>query len=144
MENIVTRIGRLLGLRLPNSNRTVRPVPQSQEVVPPTPKPKMKQKHSAPIIAELKAKGLTYKQIGHKINLSRQRVHQIYHAHLISESSWTKGLSVRNQAMLNKLDITSREQIVQAINDGRIKPRGTKNYGIGSYTELVKWAGINP
>lgn len=103
----------------------------------------MKRQDITGLIIDLRSKGLTLEQIGNKIGVSRQRVHQIYHIHKIESVSWTKGLSVRSQSILKHLKLNSLDEVQQAIKDGRIKPKIRKNFGVGSYTELIKWAGTS-
>jgi hypothetical protein len=107
----------------------------------------MKLRESINQVTELRDKGQTYRVIGQQLGFSKQRVHQILRASKTlkeKENLWTNGLSVRNVAILSKLQITSREVAIHAIKTGDIKPFKWANYGATSYTELCEWLGIQP
>ena len=148
MEAVMSRIGRMLGLRLHNSDRPVHAVPQSQQTIPSSPNtPSMKLRESINQVTELRSKGHTYKSIGQQLGFTKQRVHQILRSAKTlkeNESLWTHGLSARNVAILSKLHIASREVAIHAIKTGDIRPFKWANYGATSYTELCEWLGIKP
>ena len=148
MEAVMSRIGRMLGLRLHNSDRPVHAVPQSQQTIPSSPNtPSMKLRESINQVTELRSKGHTYKAIGQQLGFTKQRVHQILRSAKTlkeNENLWTHGLSARNVAILSKLHITSREVAIHAVNTGDIRPFKWANYGATSYTELCEWLGIQP
>ena len=91
METVMSRIGRMLGLRMHNTNRTVCPVPQSTQTVSSGPdtitinkavskktRKLLKQKYmkindSINKINELRIKGYTYKAIGDEIARRQQQ-----------------------------------------------------------------------
>jgi len=99
METVMSRIGRLLGMRMHNPTRPVCPVPQSTEAVPSNTdtfevvavskkkksrkhnvllKPKyMKLNESIDTVKKLRSEGLTYRLIGEHLKMSKQRVYQI-------------------------------------------------------------------
>ena len=148
MEAVMSRIGRMLGLRLHNSDRPVHAVPQSLQTISSSPNTiAMKLRDSVNQVTELRSKGHTYKAIGQQLGFTKQRVHQILRsAKTLKEKQalWTNGLSVRNVSILSKLHITSREVAIHAIKTGDIRPFKWANYGATSYTELCEWLGIQP
>jgi hypothetical protein len=166
METVMSRIGRLLGMRLHSSNRTVRTVPQSQEAVQSSPnttkvvatsksrKKKvllketyMKLSDSINKVKELRDKGLTYQAIGNELKISKQRVCQIIVAgkkRNLDQSKWTHGLSSRNAKLMEKLDIKSTNEAIIEINSGKIIPHRFPNFGRKSYVDLCKWLGVDP
>lgn len=152
MEGIVSRIGSLLGMRLHNATGTVRSVPSGNEEVPKRRKntrkrpDNMKLKESIDQVVEMRASKLTYREIGEKLGISKQRVYQILSEQKRIETErneWSYGLSVRNRSILRTLKIESREQAIEAIKEKRIKPLLFKNYGYRSFSELCQWLGID-
>ena len=89
METVMSRIGRMLGLRMHNSNRTLCPVPQSIQTVSINPdtiaidkvvrkKTRKLLKHtymkindSIDKIKEMRLKGYTYQAIGDEMKISK-------------------------------------------------------------------------
>lgn len=160
METVMSRIGRLLGLRLHSSNRPVCPMPQSEQtipsnttpapVIPPKKKkrlPRVKLTEAIDKVTELRKQGLTYKQIGVQLKMTKQRVHQILVANKKKESAkhlWTHGLSVRNIRIIQQLKINGQAELKQGIENGDIQPFKYKNFGLKSYHDLCAWAGVQP
>mgnify|MGYP000243450107 CR=1 FL=1 len=166
METVMSRIGRLLGMRLHSSNRVVHTVPQSQEAVQSSAnttkvetltrnrkknvllKPTyMKLSYSIDKVQHLRSKGMTYQAIGNELKMTKQRVYQIILAgkqRSLDQSKWTYGLSVRNANLMDKLDIKSTHEAISAINSGKIIPNRWPNFGQKSYIDLCKWLGVEP
>ncbi|MCG3769821.1 MAG: hypothetical protein JW384_00952 [Nitrosomonadaceae bacterium] len=165
METVMSRIGRMLGMRMHNSNRPVCPVPQSTQTVssgPDTvaidkePKKKkrkylkhtyMKTNDSIDKVREFRVKGLTYKAIGAELNISKQRVFQIIAAGKkrdASNNKWTAGLSSRNANLMEKLGIKDKETAIHAIHTRDIVPFKWPNFGVRSYHDLCSWLGTLP
>ena len=165
METVMSRIGRMLGLRMHNTKRPVCPVPQSIQTVssgPDTvaiakvPKRKtrkhlkstyMKTSDSIDKVNALRADGLTYKGIGHVMNISKQRVFQIIAAGKkrdASNNKWTAGLSSRNANLMEKLGIKDKETAIHAIHTRDIVPLKWKNFGLRSYHDLCAWLETPP
>ena len=136
METVMSRIGRLLGMRMHNPTRPVCPVPQSTEAVPsntdtaPVEQPviskkKKSRKHnvllkpnymklsdSIDTVVKLRSEGLTYRLIGEHLKMSKQRVYQIIQAGRqrdLDRSKWTFGLSVRNAKLMDRLEFKCKE-----------------------------------
>ena len=162
METVMSRIGRMLGLRMHNTNRPVHTVPQSQETVSSStdtvaidnaPKRKtrkrlksthMKINDSIDKVNALRADGLTYKGIGHVMNISKQRVFQIMSASKRRDDAnkkWTAGLSVRNTNLMDKLGFQDKETVINAIKNREIAPFKWPNFGRRSYSDLCSWLG---
>lgn len=169
METVMSRIGRLLGLRLHRSNRPVCAVPQSEQAVSSSPNPApvetktkrtrtkkhhvllkpnyMKLNESIDQVTELRAKGLTYRLIGEHLKMSKQRVYQIIQAGKqrdLDRSKWTFGLSVRNAKLMDRLELKSKEEARNAVLSGGIAPLKWVNFGRKSYTDLCKWLDVKP
>ena len=165
METVMSRIGRMLGLRMHNTKRTLCPVPQSTQTVssgPDTvaidkaPKKKtrkhlkhtyMKTNDSIDKVKAFRVKGLTYKAIGVELNISKQRVFQIIAAGKKRDSSnnkWTAGLSSRNTHLMEKLDIKDKATAIHAIHNRDIVPFKWPNFGVRSYHDLCSWLGTLP
>ena len=165
METVMSRIGRLLGMRMHSANRTMHSVSQSPEEAQrnaPTfkveatskrkksvlLKPKyMKLNESIDQVNKLRADGLTYRLIGEHLKMSKQRVYQIILAGKQRDTDrdlWTYGLSVRNTNLMNKLGITSNDSARVAVLTGEIAPFRWPNFGRKSYTDLCKWLGVEP
>ena len=161
METAMSRIGRLLGLRLHSSNRPVHAVPQSEQTIPsnPTPAPvipaptkkkrtpRVKLTESIEKVTELRKQGLTYQVIGDTLKMSKQRVYQIIQAGKqrdLDRSKWTFGLSVRNAKLMEKLGITSNESARVAVLTGEIAPFKWANFGRKSYNDLCQWLDVKP
>lgn len=163
METVMSRIGRLLGMRMHNQARPVCPVPQSTEEVPSntntfevvavSKKKKdkkqiyMKLSDSIDQVRKLRSEGLTYRLIGEHFKMSKQRVYQIIKAGQqrdIERAKWTYGLSVRNAKLMEKLGITSNESARVAVLTGEIAPFKWDNFGRKSYNDLCQWLDVKP
>lgn len=165
METVMSRIGRMLGLRMHNTKRPVCPVPQSIQTVSSSPdtvtidkapkrktrkhlKPKyMKTSDSIDKVNALRADGLTYKSIGHVMNISKQRVFQIVAAGKKRDEAskqWTAGLGSRNTSLMKKLGIKDKEAALHAIKVRDIVPFKWPNFGIRSYHDLCAWLDTTP
>lgn len=174
METVMSRIGRLLGMRMHNPTRPVCPVPQSTEAVPSSTNPApveqpvisskskkkrsrkqkvlikskyMKLKDSIDAVKNLRNEGLTYRLIGEHLKISKQRVYQIIQAGQqrdIDQSKWTHGLSIRNSKLMDRLEITSKETARNSVLSGDIAPLKWPNFGLKSYTDLCKWLDVKP
>lgn len=168
METVMSRIGRLLGMRMHNQTRPVCPVPQSTEAVPSSPntfevvavskkksrkrnvllKSKyMKLNESIDAVVKLRGEGLTYRLIGEHLKMSKQRVYQIIQAGRqrdLDRAKWTFGLSVRNSKLMDRLELKSKEDARNAVLSGGIAPLKWVNFGRKSYTDLCKWLDVKP
>lgn len=169
METVMSRIGRLLGMRMHNPTRPVCPVPQSTEAVPSSPntfevvavskkkksrrnnillKSKyMKLNESIDAVVKLRGEGLTYRLIGEHLKMSKQRVYQIIQAGRqrdLDRAKWTFGLSVRNAKLMDRLELKSKEDARNAVLSGGIAPLKWVNFGRKSYTDLCKWLDVKP
>ena len=173
METVMSRIGRLLGMRMHNPTRPVCPVPHSTEAVPsntdtaPVEQPIIKKKKnrnrrksnvllkpnymklndSINAVVKLRSEGLTYRLIGEHLKISKQRVYQIIQAGQqrdIDQSKWTHGLSIRNSKLMDRLEITSKETARNAVLSGDIAPLKWPNFALKSYTDLCKWLDVKP
>ena len=169
METVMSRIGRLLGMRMHNPTRPVCPVPQSTEAVPSntdtfevvavSKKKKsrrnnillkskyMKLNESIDAVVKLRGEGLTYRLIGEHLKMSKQRVYQIIQAGRqrdLDRSKWTFGLSVRNAKLMDRLEFKCKEDARKAVLSGGIAPLKWVNFGRKSYTDLCKWLDVKP
>ena len=165
METVMSRIGRMLGLRMHDTKRTVCPVPQSTETVSSGPdtiaidkvlKRKtrkrlkhtyMKTKDSIDKVNALRIKGFTYKAIGAEMKLSKQRIFQIIASGKkrdADNSKWTAGLSSRNAHLMERLGIQDKETAINAIHAREIAPLKWPNFGMRSYHDLCAWLGTLP
>lgn len=168
METVMSRISRLLGMRMHNPTRPVCPVPQSTEAVPSSPntfevvavskkksrkrnvllKSKyMKLNESIDAVVKLRGEGLTYRLIGEHLKMSKQRVYQIIQAGRqrdLDRAKWTFGLSVRNAKLMDRLELKSKEDARNAVLSGGIAPLKWVNFGRKSYTDLCKWLDVKP
>ena len=172
METVMSRIGRLLGVRMHNPTRPVCPVPQSTEAVPsntdtaPVEQPViskkkkksrknnillkpnyMKLNESIDTVKKLRSEGLTYRLIGEHLKLSKQRVYQIIQAGRqrdLDRSKWTFGLSVRNAKLMDRLEFKCKEDARKAVLSGGIAPLKWANFGRKSYTDLCQWLDVKP
>lgn len=168
METVMSRIVRLLGMRMHNPTRPVCPVPQSTEAVPSSPntfevvavskkksrkrnvllKSKyMKLNESIDAVVKLRGEGLTYRLIGEHLKMSKQRVYQIIQAGRqrdLDRAKWTFGLSVRNSKLMDRLELKSKEDARNAVLSGGIAPLKWVNFGRKSYTDLCKWLDVKP
>jgi hypothetical protein len=163
METVMSRIGRLLGMRLHNQARPVCPVPQSTEEVPSntntfevvavSKKKKdkkrihMKLSDSIDQVNKLRSEGLTYRLIGEHFKMSKQRVYQIIKAGQqrdIERAKWTYGLSVRNAKLMDFLELKSKEAARNAVLSREIAPFKWDNFGRKSYTDLCQWLEVKP
>lgn len=107
----------------------------------------MKLEESIKIASELRAKGLTMNAIGQQLGVSRQRIHQILNSNIHMEnerSKWTFGLSTRNIRIVQSLNLTTKQEVIDAIILQKIFPNMTKNFGIRSYFDLCEWANVQP
>lgn len=164
METVMSRIGRLLGMRMHSPKRLVPEVQQDKQAVQSSAntfkveatsskrhvllKPKhMKLHDSIDKVMQLRAQGLTYKDIGQSLKMSKQRVYQIILAGKqrdIDKEKWTYGLSVRNAKLMEKLGIESHLDLSRAIVSGDIMPYRWPNFGRKSYVDLCQWLGVEP
>jgi len=171
METVMSRIGRLLGMRMHNPTRPVCPVPQSTEAVPsntdtaPVEQPviskkKKSRKHnvllkpnymklsdSIDTVVKLRSEGLTYRLIGEHLKMSKQRVYQIIQAGRqrdLDRSKWTFGLSVRNAKLMDRLEFKCKEDARKAVLSGGIAPLKWANFGRKSYNDLCQWLDVKP
>ena len=169
METVMSRIGRLLGMRMHNPTRPVCPVPQSTEAVPSntdtfevvavSKKKKsrrnnillkskyMKLNESIDAVVKLRGEGLTYRLIGEHLKMSKQRVYQIIQAGRqrdLDRAKWTFGLSVRNSKLMDRLELKSKEDARNAVLSGGIAPLKWANFGRKSYNDLCQWLDVKP
>jgi len=174
METVMSRIGRLLGVRMHNPTRPVCPVPQSTEAVPsntdtaPVEQPVisskskkkrsrrnnillkskyMKLNESIDAVVKLRGEGLTYRLIGEHLKMSKQRVYQIIQAGRqrdLDRSKWTFGLSVRNAKLMDRLEFKCKEDARKAVLSGGIAPLKWANFGRKSYNDLCQWLDVKP
>jgi len=165
METVMSRIGRMLGLRMHNKNRTVCPVPQSKQTVSSGPdtiaidkavskKTRKLLKHtymkindSIIKIKELRLKGYTYKAIGDEMKISKQRVSQIISASKKRDddkNKWTSGLSTRNVLLMEKLGVEDKATAIMLIETREIVPFKWPNFGRRSYHDLCAWLDTQP
>ena len=169
METVMSRIGRLLGMRMHNPTRPVCPVPQSTEALPSntdtfevvavSKKKKsrrnnillkskyMKLNESIDAVVKLRGEGLTYRLIGEHLKMSKQRVYQIIQAGRqrdLDQSKWTFGLSVRNSKLMDRLEFKCKEDARKAVLSGGIAPLKWANFGRKSYTDLCQWLDVKP
>jgi len=169
METVMSRIGRLLGMRMHNPTRPVCPVPQSTEAVPSntdtfevvavSKKKKsrrnnillkskyMKLNESIDAVVKLRGEGLTYRLIGEHLKMSKQRVYQIIQAGRqrdLDRAKWTFGLSVRNAKLMDRLEFKCKEDARKAVLSGGIAPLKWANFGRKSYTDLCQWLDVKP
>lgn len=165
METVMSRIGRMLGLRMHNTKRPVCSVPQSIQTVSSSPdtvtiakvsKRKtrkhlkstyMKTSDSIDKVNALRIKGLTYKAIGVEMNISKQRVFQIIAAGKKRDEAshqWTAGLGSRNTSLMNKLGIKDKATALHAIKVRDIVPFKWPNFGLRSYHDLCAWLETPP
>lgn len=160
METVMSRVSRLLGLRLHSSNRPVHSVPQSEQTIPSNPNPapvippkkkkrlpRVKLTESIEKVTQLRNQGLTYQAIGDTLKMTKQRVHQVILAHKKREACkhlWTHGLSTRNTTLMTQLKINGIEQLKENVQNQHIRPFKYKNFGLKSYHDLCAWAGIPP
>lgn len=172
METVMSRIGRLLGMRMHNPTRPVCPVPQSTEAVPsntdtaPVEQPViskkkkrsrknnfllkpnyMKLNESIDTVKKLRSEGLTYRLIGEHLKMSKQRVYQIIQAGKqrdLDRSKWTFGLSVRNAKLMDRLEFKCKEDARKAVLSGGIAPLKWANFGRKSYNDLCQWLDVKP
>ncbi len=165
METVMSRIGRMLGMRMYNAERPVCPVPQSIQTVSSNTdtvtiekvlkkktrkylKPTyMKTRDSIDKVNALRADGLTYRSIGNVLNISKQRVFQIIAAGKKRDEAsqqWTAGLSPRNTSLMNKLGIQDKATALHAIKVRDIVPFKWPNFGVRSYHDLCAWLDTLP
>ncbi len=165
METVMSRIGRMLGMRMYNAERPVCPVPQSIQTVSSNTdtvtiekvlkkktrkylKPTyMKTRDSIDKVNALRADGLTYRSIGNVLNISKQRVFQIIAAGKKRDEAsqqWTAGLSPRNTSLMNKLGIQDKATALHAIKVHDIVPFKWPNFGVRSYHDLCAWLDTLP
>ncbi len=144
----MSRIGQLLGMWMQKGIRPVRPMPQSQQTVSSnTHTTTMKLQYAIERVSELRAKGLTLQAIGQQLGVSRQRVHQVAKAderRKQLQAMWNYGMSPRNQRITASLKLTSKDELINAINQKIITPNMVPNFGLKSYHDLCAWANITP
>jgi len=136
MEAVISRIGRLLGLR----NNATKPTTEVKDK-------RISSNESIALVTDLKAKGWSHTQVGRHLGISKQRVSQIIALDLKrkqANTQWTAGLSVRNVALIQKLGLIGKTEVVYLINNGDIRPFKWANFGAKSYRDLCKWAGVEP
>jgi len=107
----------------------------------------MKTSDSIDKVNALRADGLTYKSIGHVMNISKQRVFQIVAAGKKRDEAskqWTAGLGSRNTSLMKKLGIKDKEAALHAIKVRDIVPFKWPNFGIRSYHDLCAWLDTTP
>lgn len=102
------------------------------------------------MVVKLRNSGKTYKAIGEVLGVTRERVRQLdYSAKKIKEVLENKDsddifyLPTRLLNICKFHNLLSREQIRQAVDDGRLNPKGryVKNLGRKGYGYLLEWLG---
>lgn len=94
-----------------------------------------------------------FSEIGRILGVGVERARQIYKkiksdedAAIAGESENPfYGLSVRAANVCGNLDLLNREQIKEAVIDGRLSPFGKnkpRNYGIHAHFEVCDWLGV--
>jgi len=100
-----------------------------------------------PDVIRMRSEGMTLKQIGEHLNLSRQRINQIEQAAEMHEEIlqlWGFPFSVRTFNTLERLCIKSREQALDLYNSGHLRPGAVRGFGWVSYYEICEWLEVPP
>jgi len=100
-----------------------------------------------PDVIRMRSEGMTLKQIGEHLNLSRQRINQIEQAAELHEEIlqlWGFPFSVRTFNTLERLCINSREQALDLYNSGHLRPGAVRGFGWVSYYEICEWLEVPP
>jgi transcriptional regulator with XRE-family HTH domain len=91
-------------------------------------------------------KKLTYQQIASRLDLSKSRIGQIYHAARHKILFPPNGLSNRINRLLTLSGFTiEKEAIAIALRTGKLYPGFLpRNYGIFAHRDVCRWAGVDP
>ena len=100
-------------------------------------------------VADLRAAGKTFAEIGLILGLSGARACQLYgkivalrkiYAGTTGDPLW--GLSLRAVHACNKLGLETRDAVAEALTSGRLRPGCPRNYGWDSHVEIHVWLGL--
>lgn len=100
------------------------------------------------LVLRLREEVKTYHEIGEVLGCTRQNVEVLYKRakHLLEYRSHPLfGLPVRAFRVCQGEGLESREQIIEAIKEGRLHPDkvNRRNYGWKSYLEIHQWLGLS-
>ena len=114
------------------------------------PKPKKdytKLQHLVPGVVQMRSEGLTLQEIGDKLNLSRQRIHQVIASAKEMEETlrlWGFPFSNRTFRVLEDLCIHSKEEALALYKSGHLYPGAIWSFGWKSYREICEWLEVEP
>jgi hypothetical protein len=95
----------------------------------------------------------TFREIGEIIDLSRNRVHQIYQASVQRIALKKRGGDVWPEFSLSlraihcihrafKRTNVKKHEVIRALKSGKLRPGNVYNYGWKTHREVCKWAGV--
>ena len=107
----------------------------------------MKLTHLVPGVVQMRSEGYTLQEIGTKLNLSRQRIHQVIkgaeHMEQILQT-WGFPFSHRTFRVLEDLCIHSKEEALSLYQSGHLYPGAIWSFGWKSYREICEWLEVEP
>ena len=107
----------------------------------------MKLTHLVPGVVQMRSEGYTLQEIGTKLNLSRQRIHQVIkgaeHMEQILQT-WGFPFSHRTFRVLDDLCIKSKEEALALYKSGHLYPGVVWSFGRKSYVEICEWLEVEP
>ena len=105
----------------------------------------MKLQHLVPKVALMRAEGQTLQQIGHELQLSKQRISQICKSAQRLEqiqAEWGWPFSVRTFNCLQRMAVRTKEEALSLYRSGHIHPNVVSGFGWVSYKEICDWLGV--
>jgi len=90
----------------------------------------------------MRSDGMTLQQIGHELQLSKQRISQIVKSAQRLEqiqAEWGWPFSVRTYNCLKRMAIKTKEQALSLYRSGHIHPAMVTGFGWVSYKEICDW-----
>ena len=114
-------------------------------------KPKRKEyaklKHLVPGVVQMRSEGMTLQEIGNKLNLSRQRIHQVIESAKEMEEVlrlWGFPFTNRTFRVLEDLCIKSKDEALALYKSGHLYPGSVWSFGWKSYAEICEWLEVQP
>ncbi len=110
-------------------------------------KPYCKLKHLVPSVVQMRSEGLTMQEIGNRLNLSRQRIHQVIESAKDMEETlrlWGFPFTNRTFRVLEDLCIKSKDEALALYKSGHLYPGSIWSFGWKSYEEICEWLEVQP
>jgi hypothetical protein len=95
----------------------------------------------------MRSEGMTLQEIGDRLQLTRQRIHQVIKGAKEMEqitAQWGFPFSNRTFRILEDLCIHTKEEAMALYKSGHLYPGAVWSFGWKSYREICEWLEVEP